>query len=178
MQSSLRECPPSNESIENSVIEIIVEPLSAEAFAPFGTVVAPQVEPGRTYIDGALASLRPQARPSLSMSAKTDAVGLPLTIRQMERHAFSSQTFVPLMTTSVLVVVAPHAAAGGPDMARARAFRTEGQTGFTFGADVWHHPLTLLAAPGRFAIFMWLDGTSGDEEFVDIAPALVKEAAA
>ncbi|UOM34878.1 ureidoglycolate lyase [Acuticoccus sp. I52.16.1] len=153
--------------------EIIVEPLTAEGFAPFGTVVPPQADPGRTYVDGSLANLRPAAHPSLSMSARLEAASLPLTIRQMERHAFSSQTFVPTEPTSVLVVVAPHAADGGPDMARARAFATEGQTGFTFGADVWHHPLTLLEAPGRFAIFMWLDGTTGDEEFVDIEPMLV-----
>ena len=155
--------------------EIIVETLTAARFAPFGTVVAPRTEPGRTYADGALANLRPDARPSLSTSARTDAATLPVTVRQMERHEFSSQTFIPLEPVEALIVVAPHAADGGPDMARARAFVTEGQTGFTFGANVWHHPMTVLTTPARFAIFMWLDGGAGDEEFVDVAPLLVKK---
>ncbi len=74
----------------------------------------------------------------------------------------------------MLIIVAPHAADGGPDIAHARAFRTEGQTGLTYGADVWHHPLTILGAPASFAVFMWRDGGPDDEEFVDVAPTVVR----
>ncbi|RAI02403.1 hypothetical protein DLJ53_13665 [Acuticoccus sediminis] len=153
--------------------ELILKPLTADAFAAYGTVFAPPAD-GRTYFDGALASLRPAARPSLSVATKTEAASLPLAVRQMERHEFSSQTFVPLQPSRILVLVAPHADAGGPDMSRAEAFVTDGLTGFTFGANVWHHPLTVLSAPGSFSIFMWIDGTTGDEEFVDVEPMLLK----
>ena len=92
----------------------------------------------------------------------------------MERHAWSSQSFVPLDPARWLVLVAPHAAAGGPDMARAAAFVAGPGQGVTYGADVWHHGLTVLDAPARFAVFMWRDGTVGDEEFVDVEPFTVE----
>lgn len=156
------------------MIRLMVEPLTAERFAPFGAVFAPRDEPGRTYVEAALVNARTAAAPSLSMTTKADTVRLPHTISQMERHALSSQSFVPLGDVEMLTIVAPHGADGGPAMEEARAFRSSGQTGLTYGADVWHHPLTLLAgAPARFAVFMWLDGGPLDEEFVDIAPAMV-----
>ena len=40
----------------------------------------------------------------------------------------------------------------------------------TYRPDTWHHGLTVLDRPGRFAIFMWRDGTKGDEEFVPVPP--------
>jgi ureidoglycolate lyase len=38
---------------------------------------------------------------------------------------------------------------------------------------VWHHELTVLDGPLGFGVFMWRDGTAGDEEFVDIAPVTI-----
>jgi ureidoglycolate hydrolase len=37
--------------------------------------------------------------------------------------------------------------------------------GVTYHMGEWHHPLTALDRPARFAVFMWRDGTSTDEEF-------------
>jgi len=144
-------------------------PLTAEGFAPFGDVLAVPEGPGRTYIDRSLSNRRPGARPSLSMIRKEASPG-PLLVRQMERHAFSSQSFIPLSPARFLVLVAPHADGGGPDMARAAAFLAGPGQGVTYGADVWHHPFTLFGAPAAFAVTMWLDGTAGDEEFVDVEP--------
>lgn len=146
-----------------------IEPLTAEGFAPFGEVLAVPDAPGRAVFERALLSTRPEARPSLSLSLKEPAGG-PLAVQVMERHAFSSQSFVPLGPARFLALVAPHAADGTPDMARARAFLAGPGQGITYGADVWHHPLVVFDAPARFAVFMWRDGTVGDEEFVDVAP--------
>ena len=141
-----------------------IEPLTAEAFAPFGQVIETPATAGRTYFSDALRSTRPQARPSLSMACRMPSP-LPLTATLMERHRFSSQTFIATDVARWLVLVAPHAAAGGPDMTGARAFLPAPGQGITFAADVWHHPLTVFDRPGTFAIYMWLDGTNGDEEF-------------
>ncbi len=145
-------------------------PLTPEGFAPYGEVLAVPEQPGRLYYERALASHRSGAWPSLSLSWKDPHPGGLLTVHQMERHAFSSQSFVPLGPVRWLVLVAPHAAEGGPDMARAEAFVAAPGQGVTYGADVWHHPLTVLDAPGRFAVIMWRDGTAGDEEFVSVTP--------
>ena len=36
--------------------------------------------------------------------------------------------------------------------------------------------MAVLQGPATFAIVMWRDGTSGDEEFVDVEPFVVKDA--
>ena len=98
------------------------EPLTSAAFLHFGEVIECPAIPGRTYFEDALGSLRPGARPSLSLTVKHAVAEMPLKSTTMERHEFSSQTFIPQDAGRWLVVVAPHDAAGGPDMARARAF--------------------------------------------------------
>lgn len=148
-------------------------PLTAEAFAPFGEVLTVPAAPGREYFVRALANGRPATWPSLSLTLR-ERSSEPLTVTQMERHAFSSQRFVPLGPARWLVLVVPHAAAGGPDMARTAALVAGPGQGVTYGADVWHHGLTVLAAPARFAVFMWRDGTTDDEEFVDVEPFTVE----
>lgn len=147
-----------------SLLPIKIDPLTSAAFAPFGAVIEAPSDPGRVYFDETLINRRPSAQPSVSL-VKRDPSAVPLDAIIMERHPFSSQTFVALDAVSWLVLVAPHAASGGPDMAHARAFLPSPSQGITFGADVWHHPLTVFDRPGRFAIFMWRDGTTGDEEF-------------
>ncbi|MBR0674056.1 ureidoglycolate lyase [Neoroseomonas soli] len=150
-------------------MRLIAEPLTAEAFAPFGEVLAAPDAPGRVHIEGALANRRPHAKPTLYFTCKAPSA-LPLTSTTMERHLHSSQSFVPMDAGQWLVIVAPHAERGGPDMARARAFLARPDQGVTYGADVWHHPLTVIDRPARFATFMWKDGTPADDEFFEVAP--------
>lgn len=155
-------------------MKLILEPLAAGAFAPFGDVLEVPHPSGRSYFDGALGNLRPAARPSLSLSRKEELSSLPLTARQMERHEFSSQSFVPIEAGRWLVVVAPHAADGRPEMAGARAFLAGPHQGVTYKANTWHHPLTILDRPAAFAVYMWLDGGKGDEEFFTLpAPVTI-----
>ena len=72
-------------------MKLIVEPLAAEPFAPFGEMLIIPEPAGRAYFDRALSNLRPSAQPSLSLSRKEDLSSLPLVARQMERNEFSSQ---------------------------------------------------------------------------------------
>lgn len=154
---------------------IPLEPLTAETFAPFGDVLTPPAEPGRAYFQDALGSGRPAAAPSLSLARSADRTTLPLTAVQMERHPYSSQSFVPLADSEFLAIVAPRGADGRPDVTAARAFLATGGTGVTYRMNVWHHPLTVLSGPGTFAVVMWLDGSSDDEEFVDVDPFVVEK---
>ena len=151
-------------------MEISPQPLERAAFAPFGDVIDVPDEAGRTYYDEALGNLRPGARPSLSLSLKADTPDRPLRAVLLERHEFSSQTFIPIDVARWLIVVAPHAEQGGPDVKSVRAFIATGRQGVTYKANTWHHGLTVLDRPGRFAVFMWRDGGTGDEEFVPVDP--------
>jgi ureidoglycolate lyase len=154
-------------------MHLIAAPLTAEAFAPFGEVLEGPAEPGRMQFGAALESRRPGVRASLAFVLKTPLDALPLRTRVMERHPFSSQSFVPMDAGRWLAIVAPHAAQGGPDMARARAFLARPDQGVTYGADVWHHPFTVLDRAARFAVLAWRAGTAADDEFVDVAPFTV-----
>jgi ureidoglycolate lyase len=150
-------------------MRLTAEPLTAEAFAPYGEVLAAPATPGRTYVEAALANHRPHAHASLSFSRKLPA-SLPMASTTMERHRFSSQSFVPMEAGRWLVLVAPHGTDGLPDMAAARAFLARPDQGVTYAADVWHHPSTVFDQQADFAILMWQDGTAADDEFVTVPP--------
>jgi ureidoglycolate lyase len=153
-----------------------IEPIDAEAFAPFGQLLPP-VPPGasRQELIEELQNDRASGRPRLSI-ATTEPKALPLTAVQMERHVHSSQAFAPLDCASYLVMVAPHGDGGTPDLEKARAFRVPGNTGINYKADTWHHPLSPLERAGRFAILTFVDGTASDEQFVDLPqPVLIEE---
>jgi len=152
--------------------KLIAKPLTAAAFKPYGEVLAAPNEPGRIYIENALANGRPGARPSLSFSLAKPIAALPLMAVQMERHEFSSQSFVPMDAGRFLVIVAPHAAGGGPDESQIEAFVAEPGQGVAYGMNVWHHPLSVIGSPIRFAILMWLERSKTDEEFVQLAAPL------
>ena len=154
-------------------MDITPQPLIREAFAPFGDVIDMPTGPGRTYYDDALGNLRPAALPSFSVAWRDSTPDRPLMSDVLERHEFSSQTFVPVDVGRWLIVVAPHAKAGGPDLAGLKAFIADGRHGVTYRANTWHHGLTTLDRPGSFAVFMWKAGIA-DEEFVPVAPFTVR----
>jgi ureidoglycolate lyase len=155
-------------------MQIEPEPLTSEAFAPFGEVIAIPHEAGRRYYENALGNLRTEARPSLSVTLKAETAERPLAANLLERHEFSSQSFVPIDVARWLIVVAPHARGGGPDTGAMRAFIATGEQGVTYRPDTWHHGLTVLDKPGRFAVFMWRDGSKGDEEVVPVEPFTIR----
>jgi ureidoglycolate lyase len=149
-------------------MELAVQKLTQSAFAPYGEVLAAPETPGREYFDSSLASRRADAWPSLSLVLKLPIPRLPIDADLLERHEFSSQTFVPLDVSRWLIVVCPHAPGGGPDVSRALAFLAAPDQGITYRMNVWHHGLTVLDRPARFAVLMWRNGTARDEEFVPV----------
>jgi ureidoglycolate lyase len=156
------------------MIELVAGVLQPDAFAPFGTVVQAPTEVGRIQLAAALQNLRSSAQPTLTASRSVPAT-LPLSSQVMERHRYSTQTFLPLDATRYLVVVAPKGPTGGPDMTSARAFLVPGDIGISYHADTWHHPHTTLDRPASFAVLMWRDGTSDDIETRQLdAPFLIR----
>jgi ureidoglycolate lyase len=153
-------------------MDLIAQTLTAAAFAPYGAVVAAPAEGRRIAADAGLVNRRPAARLSLTVSRLAPLADLPLRASVLERHVFSSQTFLPLAVGRYLVLVAPDAPHGGPDAAHAVAFVGCAGQGVTYRAGVWHHGMTALDRPAEFAVLMWCDGGSGDEEFVPLAAPL------
>jgi len=154
-------------------MEILARPLTPEAFAPYGEVVEAPADPGRVYFASSVGNLRPAADPKLWLLRKLPA-SPPLEFGALERHQFSSQSFVPLEVGRWIVVVAPHEPRGGPDVGCVQAFMALPTQGVTYRPNVWHGALTVLDKPARLCVFMWLDGTPADEEIVTVRPFIVR----
>src|SRR5881409_4126406 len=122
------------------MMRIVATPLTPKSFAPYGDVLMAPDDFGRAYFDAGLQTSRSTARPSLSVSRVRPLTSLPLEAKVLERHEFSSQSFLPLDVSRWLVVVAPSAADGGPDAARAVAFLAGPGHGVTYHAGTWHPP--------------------------------------
>lgn len=148
------------------------QPLTPDAFAPFGRVVSAGLQPGSSANQGTavrfdfcadLRSTRPEARPNLTVF-RSVAKALPFEVKLLERHPCSTQVFLPMVISRYLVVVAPNAADGGPDLERLVAFTCLPGQGVEYGVGTWHHPMVALDAPGELAMFVWEDGSALDCE--------------
>jgi ureidoglycolate lyase len=74
-------------------MRIVAEPLTAQAFRPFGTVLEGTPVPGRVHVSDTLASGRPHAPVSLSVATVAPKGGLPLAVTVLERHEHSPGTW-------------------------------------------------------------------------------------
>lgn len=146
---------------------LTLQPLTVESFRPFGHVIAAPADPGRLYHGDLIENRRPQARLDLSLATIAEST-LPFPLRLFERHAFSSQAFVPLDVACYLVTVCPDNGAGQPDPSRAIAFIARSDQAVVYAPGTWHHPMAVLERPGRFAIVMWVVNDADDEELIPL----------
>jgi len=93
---------------------IVVAPLTAAAFAPFGSVITAPAAGGRSINAGTalrfddIAELELTAergRPQLSVF-RVSPWPAPIAIAMLERHPLSTQSFVPMTGRPFLVIVA------------------------------------------------------------------------
>ncbi len=154
--------------------ELTPEPLTAEAFAPFGSVI--EAGDGAVQIDinqGHAVRYDALAEVDVADGGGTPVVSLfrarPLgefVLKVFERHALGSQSFVPLNGRPYLVAVAPP---GAFDPAGIRLFRAEGQQGVHYRKGAWHHFLLVLE-PSDFLV-VDRAGPGENCEEVELAPA-------
>ena len=148
-------------------MKLMTQPLTQDAFQPFGQVFTAPEQPGRARDMAKLENLRTAAPPILSVFS-VEPSEMPLTIDNMERHEFSSQSFMPLDVVSYLAIVAPQNGEGKLDPNDIRAFVVRGDQCLNFNANTWHYSLTTLGGVGRFATLTWQDGGKGDTVFVPL----------
>jgi len=130
---------------------LVLEPLTAEAFAPFGEViqrqgVTPQsINYGRTqkFADLARIDTAAEGGETTVHLYRSEAVMLPFQIERMERHPLGSQAFMPLHQQPFPVIVAPPG--DDPEFQTIRGFITNGEQGINLHKGVWHHYQVSLA---------------------------------
>lgn len=163
-----------------STLSLHARPLEAAAFAPFGAVIEAGEAPGLPVNAGTARRLDQEARFGHTTHAALPRLAIyrcepqapPLVIPLVERHPFSSQTFVPMGPRRYLVVVLPALPGGAPDPAGARAFLASRRQGVTYLAGVWHSPMIALDEQSDFAMLIWEQGCGRDTEFADLATPL------
>jgi ureidoglycolate lyase len=129
--------------------EMTPEPLTAEAFAPFGSVIEASDAAVKLDINqGHAVRYDRLAEIDVADGGGTGAISLfrakplaELVLRGFERHPLGSQSFVPLSGKPYLVAVAR---AGDFDPAGIRLFRAGPHQGVHYGKGVWHHFLLVL----------------------------------
>jgi ureidoglycolate lyase len=137
--------------------ELTPEPLTAEAFALFGSVIQASDDAVKLDINqGHAIRYDRLAEIDVADGGGAGVISLfrarplaELVLKVFERHPLGSQSFVPLSGRPYLVAVAP---AGAFDAARVRLFRAEGHQGVHYRKGVWHHFLLALDATSDFLV--------------------------
>jgi ureidoglycolate lyase len=150
--------------------QIIIQPLTADAFGPFGEIIdasgAPTVMINQgncaRYTDRAALDFAPEQEGRAAISIfEGEPYALPLTLEMVERHPLGSQAFIPMSADPFLVIVAPdeQGAPGTP-----RAFLTKPGQGVNYRRNVWHGVLTPLYRKSLFAVVDRVGGGNNLEE--------------
>lgn len=153
---------------------IRARPITAEAFAPYGSLIAMGTGEAREINAGMCTRWHDRCRPdvidgtvSISLFDATPRE-LPYTLDLIERHPKGTQAFLPMTEHPFLVIVAD-----GPDI-DPLAFITEPHQGIQFHSGTWHGVLTPLHAPGLFAVVDRAETEDNLEEHRYASPFIVE----
>ena len=156
---------------------ILIRPMEAEAFAPFGDVLDTGGAPDRIINQGLCGRYHDRARLDFADGRagvslfKAEPRSLPLALTMVERHPDGSQCFIPMSMDPFLVIVAPDAG-GAPG--QPLAFETAPGQAVNFYRGTWHGVLTPLHAPGLFAVVDRIGAGANLEEHWFEAPFTVQ----
>jgi ureidoglycolate lyase len=151
-------------------------PLTPDGYARFGRALsldaalrgsarsANQGSAQRVDYAAELVNLRPKAKLNVALF-RCGARAIPFEAKLLERHAYSSQLFVPMDAGRYLVVVAEGGDA--PDLSTLAVFLAEGAQAVSYAPGTWHHPMIALDRAIDFTCLVYEDGTAADcDEFV------------
>lgn len=132
-----------------------LQPLTVNAFAPFGDVLEIAGDPDKIINQGLCGRHHDLARLDFADGKagislfNAQARDFPIALDMMERHPDGSQAFIPMTHTPFVVVVAADDN-GKPD--HPQAFLTQAGQGVNYHRNTWHGVLTPISAPGLFAV--------------------------
>jgi ureidoglycolate lyase len=150
---------------------IRAQPLSVEAFAPYGDVISAALNAGSSANHGSavrfdrcapLVNSRPGTADANLAVFRSAAKSMPFEVKLLEQHPCSTQVFLPMQCTRFLICVAGALDGGAPDVAGLRAFVCHSGQGVAYKPGVWHHPIIALDDVAEFAMIAFEDGTPAD----------------
>lgn len=141
-----------------------VEPLTAEAFAPFGDVIYDNADTSVEINTGYTTRFHALATADVGDSSAIMSIfrgrTRPMEIGMLERHPLGSQAFMPLNEANWLAVVAQE-----PTPESCKAFLCKGSQGVQYARNVWHHPLLVLDNSQDFLV---IDRANGDGNLEEV----------
>ncbi|GGB91669.1 ureidoglycolate lyase [Marivita lacus] len=158
--------------------QITTEPLTADAFAPFGDLLDCAGDPDKLINQGLCGRYHDRAtldfadgRAGISLF-KAELRSLPYTLDLLERHPLGSQAFVPMSHDPFLVIVAPDE---GGTPGTPRAFLTQAGQAINLHRSTWHGVLTPLSGTGLFAVIDRIgDGANLQEHWLDTPVEVIR----
>jgi ureidoglycolate lyase len=111
-----------------NVIHLKVQPMTREAFAPFGVLIDSR---GSVEIDLG------EGKPSLTGATSERR---PFKFDFMARHRRTMQVFSPLASSRSVIAVAPPNDEAAPDVDRIIAFLVDGRLPYAYHKGTWHTP--------------------------------------
>jgi ureidoglycolate lyase len=163
---------------DGAAVTVEAQPITADAFAPFGEVIEPGGTPPLAINDGLcerftdLARLEAGDDGRIAVSLFRAGIRtLPYRLALMERHPEGSQCFVPLDGSRFLVTVAPDidGAPGAP-----LAFLAGPDQPVNIARNVWHGVLTPVGGSGLFLVLDRLGPGRNLEEHRFRNPVLIR----
>jgi len=157
-------------------ILIHTEPLTAEAFAPFGDVLDTNGAPDMVINEGFADRFHDRARLDFGEGRAGISLfrarprSLPYRLALLERHPLGSQAFIPMQAAPWLVTVAPdeNGRPGTP-----RAFIAAPGQAINYHRGTWHGVLTPLRDSAIFAVVDRIGEGSNLEEYWPETPYMV-----
>ncbi|WP_417586988.1 ureidoglycolate lyase [Pararhodobacter oceanensis] len=151
---------------------LITEPITADAFAPFGDLLDASGAPDKLinqgmcgrYHDRAALDFGPETMPAGRAGISifnAEPRAFPYVLELVERHPEGSQAFVPMHQNPFMVIVALDQ---GGTPGTPRAFLTNGAQAINFHRNIWHGVLTPLSGPGLFAVIDRIGDTANLQE--------------
>ncbi len=153
------------------------EPLTREAFQPYGDVIELASKEAITINSGNCQRYSDLAALNICESGKTgislfDAkvYSNPLTLTYVERHPLGSQAFLPTSSDPYLVVVADD---NNGQAHMPKAFITDGYQGVNYHRNIWHGVLTPITRQSRFFVVDYIGSQNNLEEYEFKTPYLI-----
>lgn len=137
---------------------LVCQPLTRQAFAPFGEVIETAgaahfpINQGTTerYHDLAEVDVASGGGRPLISIFRAQPRPQPIRLEVMERHPLGTQAFYPLQPRDWLLIVSD--SEDPLDPAGLNAFRATGQQGVNYARNTWHHPLLVLDPDSDFLV--------------------------
>lgn len=133
-----------------------VEPLTAQAFKPYGDVIQTasakqqfDINEGNTVRFHDISDIEFGEGAVCTSIFESSPVAYPFPLKVMERHPLGSQMFIPLSKNPYYVVVA---APGEFDETTLRAFLARPNQGINFFKNTWHHYSLSLVSVSQFLV--------------------------